>query len=78
MVKRWKRQPDRIEIPIKRGLWQFDYLTNANLDEFELDEQAAQAEIDELNNPDPCHTCQRTDCKQADCYPEGSYPNYDR
>jgi len=36
-VKRWKRNPDRIEIPIKRGLYECYYLTNANIDCFSLE-----------------------------------------
>lgn len=27
-VKRWKRDPDRIRVPLKRGLWETGYLTN--------------------------------------------------
>ena len=40
-VKRWKRTPDRIEVPIKRGLYQFDYLTESYLHEFCLDPESA-------------------------------------
>ena len=35
-VKRWKRDPDKIEIPIKHGLYSFDYLTNAELSRISL------------------------------------------
>lgn len=31
-VKRWKGDTDRIKIPMKRGLYEFGYLTNDNLD----------------------------------------------
>ena len=31
-VKRWKRTPDRIEIPLKHGLYGYDYLTEDDLD----------------------------------------------
>ena len=31
-VKRWKRTPDRIEIPLKHGLYSYDYLTEDDLD----------------------------------------------
>lgn len=31
-VQRWKRDVDRIKIPMKRGLYTFDYLTNDDLD----------------------------------------------
>jgi hypothetical protein len=40
-VKRWKRTPDRIEVPIKRGLYEYGYFTNAHLDEFALTEEGA-------------------------------------
>lgn len=33
-VKRWKREPDRIEIPVKRGLYEFAYITNENVADF--------------------------------------------
>jgi hypothetical protein len=41
-VKRWKRTPDRVEIPIKRGLWEYAYLENGNLCEFALREDDAR------------------------------------
>ena len=31
-VKRWKRDTDRIQVPIKHGLRSHDYLTNDSLD----------------------------------------------
>ena len=31
LVKRWKRQPDRIRVPLKHGLYHYDYLTNSEL-----------------------------------------------
>ena len=31
-VKRWKRDTDRIRVPIKHGLWDYDYLENDGLD----------------------------------------------
>ena len=31
-VKRWKRDPNRIKIPLKYGLYVYDYLTNDNLE----------------------------------------------
>ena len=31
-VKRWKRSPDKIKIPLKYGLYRFDYLTENELD----------------------------------------------
>lgn len=29
-VKRWKRQPDRIRVPLKRGLYEYGELTNGS------------------------------------------------
>lgn len=37
-VKTWKTDPYRIEVPIKRGLYETDYLSNLNMDEFSLNE----------------------------------------
>ena len=31
-VKRWKRDQDRIQIPIKHGLYSYGYLTNYDFD----------------------------------------------
>lgn len=36
-VKRWKRQPDRIQIPIKFGIYNFGYITNHNINLFEVE-----------------------------------------
>ncbi len=30
-VKRWKRDPGRIKVPVKHGLYDYDYLTNDTL-----------------------------------------------
>ena len=30
-VKLWKRDPGRIQVPLKYGLWDHDYLTEDNL-----------------------------------------------
>lgn len=30
-VKTWKTRPDEVRIPIKHGLYSYDYLTHANL-----------------------------------------------
>jgi hypothetical protein len=32
MVKRWKRTPDRIQVPLKHGLYSYGYLTEDDLD----------------------------------------------
>ena len=31
-VRRWKRDPDRIQVPIKYGLWGYDVITEDDLD----------------------------------------------
>ena len=31
-VKRWKRSPDRIQVPLKYGLYGYGYLTEDDLD----------------------------------------------
>ena len=40
-VKRWKRQPDKIRVPLKHGLYAYDYLENNHLDLFCLEEKQA-------------------------------------
>ena len=35
-VQTWKRNPERVKVPIKRGLYEYSYLTEINLDEFSL------------------------------------------
>lgn len=29
-VKTWKRSPDRVQVPVKRGLYGYGYLTESN------------------------------------------------
>jgi hypothetical protein len=36
-VKIWKRSPERVKVPIKWGLWGYDYITDKNLENFSLD-----------------------------------------
>ena len=36
-VKRWKRSPDRIQVPLKYGLYRYDYLTENDLDMVDLE-----------------------------------------
>ena len=31
-VKTWKRSPERVQIPVKHGLYSFDYITESDLD----------------------------------------------
>lgn len=33
-TKTWKRKPDAYQIPVKRGLYQFGYITHENIDNF--------------------------------------------
>jgi len=40
-VKTWKTRPHEIQVPLKHGLWSFDYLSQENLDEFALTEEEA-------------------------------------
>ena len=37
-VKLWKRSPDKIQIPLKHGLYSYDYLAQDDLDLVSLDE----------------------------------------
>jgi len=45
-VKLWKRSPERIKVPLARGLWEHDYLTEDNLCDFCLDEADAKEQHD--------------------------------
>ncbi len=53
-VKTWKRTPGRLEVPLKRGLRQYWYLTDANLVEFSLTEKEALGQdlFDEVDRVD--------------------------
>ena len=37
-VKLWKRSPDRVQVPIKHGLYSYDYLTEDSLHLVNLEE----------------------------------------
>ena len=41
-VKRWKRQPNRFEVPIKHGLYSYGYLRNSNVDFFHLERECIE------------------------------------
>lgn len=43
-VKRWKRDTDRIRVPLKNGLWEYDYLENDGLELVCLTVDAAMEE----------------------------------
>lgn len=30
-VKTWKRNPNRVQVPVKHGLWDYDYITEDTL-----------------------------------------------
>jgi len=34
--KTWKRSPERVQVPVKRGMYEFGYLTEHNISEFNL------------------------------------------
>jgi len=36
-VKVWKQSPNRVQVPLKRGLYEYDYLTEFNLEQFSLE-----------------------------------------
>lgn len=36
MVKTWKRTPKRVRVPVKYGLWTYDYITEDDLNEVDL------------------------------------------
>lgn len=40
-VKTWKRTPGRVQIPIKHGLYAYDYLTETDLDLVSLEDSTA-------------------------------------
>jgi hypothetical protein len=37
-VRVWKRDPGRVRVPLKRGLWEYYHLTQDDLDFFHLEE----------------------------------------
>ena len=41
-AKNWVRRPDRVEVPLKHGLYNYMYLTERHLDEFCINEKEAQ------------------------------------
>jgi hypothetical protein len=36
-IKLWKRSPNRIRIPVKHGLYNYDYIDENNINEFMID-----------------------------------------
>lgn len=45
-VKTWVRSPERVKVPIKRGLYEYSYLTQDYLWEFSLTEEEAISEAE--------------------------------
>jgi hypothetical protein len=41
-VKTWKRSPERVKVPLKHGLYDYDYLTEDCLNLVVLNEEEAQ------------------------------------
>ena len=35
-VKTWKRSPERVQVPVKYGMYESSYITEHNLDDFHL------------------------------------------
>lgn len=44
-IKLWKTRPEHFKLPIKRGLWEYSYLTHDNAHEFALTEEEANIGI---------------------------------
>lgn len=44
-VKTWKKSPERVRVPLARGLCQHGYLTEDNLDQFSTNDPAIRAEL---------------------------------
>ena len=38
-AKTWIKSPNRVSVPIKRGLYEYNYLTEVNISDFSLTEQ---------------------------------------
>jgi hypothetical protein len=41
MAKTWKRSPERVQVPIKHGLYSYGYLTDTDLNDLCLTEEEA-------------------------------------
>lgn len=35
-VKTWKRSPERVQVPVKHGLYRYGYITESDLAEFDI------------------------------------------
>lgn len=36
-VLTWKRDPDRVKVPVKRGLYEYTYITESNLSDWHIE-----------------------------------------
>jgi hypothetical protein len=50
--KTWKTQPNRVQVPIKRGMYEFWYVDETNYQRFTLTEPAHQNKKDQANDRD--------------------------
>lgn len=48
-VKLWKRDKNRFQVPLKRGLWQHCYLTRCNYRNFSISEERALKRLDKAD-----------------------------
>jgi len=44
-VRRWKRDPDRIKVPLKQGIRGYNYLTNRALDHVHLESECPRHQL---------------------------------
>ena len=44
-VKTWKRHPDRVQVPLKYGMWGYDYLTEGRLDCMHLESECPMNQL---------------------------------
>lgn len=59
-VQTWKRDPSRVRVPLKHGLYAYDYLTEDNLHWYTLDEEYARRargcyQVSTITYLDPSH-----------------------
>ena len=45
--KTWKRNPEKVQVPLKYGLWSYAYLTERDLDLVSLNEDEVEEDRDE-------------------------------
>jgi len=52
-VKTWKTRPNEVRVPIKRGMYEYDYLTHRNMDQFNT-EYGSLVKVGSRENGDGC------------------------